>query len=148
MIVPVTNATPPITASSGSIPDQSLGGVDAVLQRDHRGPRPDYRADLFGDTFDVPQLDAGQNDIERADAGDIIRGLSRPDMCFAAVPLDTQPVLAYRREMGAASEEDHVRPGLGERGTIGSADAAGADHGDAHANLLIRAGSELPAGAR
>jgi hypothetical protein len=45
--------------------------------------------------------------------------------------------------MGAARNEDHIRPGLGERGTIGSADAAGADHGDAHPILPIQAASKL-----
>src|ERR1700682_5847751 len=61
-------------------------------------------------------------------------------MGLAAVPLDTEPVLAHCREMGAARDEDHVRPGLGERGAIGSANAAGADHRDPHPILLNRAG--------
>ena len=61
-------------------------------------------------------------------------------MGLAAVPLDTEPVLAHCREMGAARDEGHVRASLGERGAIGSANTAGADHSDAHPILLIQAG--------
>src|SRR5262249_58046989 len=116
--------------------DHALGGVDAILQRDHRGPRTDDRADLLGDPVDIPQFDAGQNHIDDADAGDIVGGLRRPDNGLAAIPFDAQPVLAHRREMCAARNEGHIRPGLGERGAIAPADTAGADHGDAHPLLL------------
>src|SRR5713101_1053273 len=64
-------------------------------------------------------------------------------MGFAAVPLDTEPVLAHCREMGAARDEGHIRTGLGERSAVGPANAAGADHRDAHPILLNQAGWEL-----
>jgi hypothetical protein len=98
---------------------------------------------LLAGGLDIPQLDAQQDVINDAYAGDIVGSLGRPDMGLAAIPLDTQPVLANRREMRAARDEGHIRPGAGERGAIGSADAAGADHGDAHPILLIQAGSKL-----
>ena len=53
-------------------------------------------------------------------------------MGLAAVALDPQTVLANCREMGAARDKGHVRPISGERGAIGPADTAGADHGEAH----------------
>src|SRR5262249_44543323 len=61
----------------------------------------------------------------------------RAYMGLAAVPLDTQPILLDRREMGAARDKGHIRPGLGEGGAIGTADAAGADHRNAHTILPI-----------
>ena len=67
-----------------------------------------------------------------ADPGDIVGGLDRLDVDFAAVPFDAKSILAHRREMGAARYEGHVRPGFCERSSIGPADTAGADHGDAH----------------
>jgi Protein of unknown function (DUF763) len=105
--------------------DHSLGSVDTVLQRDDRGLRPDYWTDLLSGRLDVPQFDAQQNDIDRADAGDVVGGVSRPDMGLAAITLDTQPVFVDCRQMGAARDEDRVRPGFGERGAIGPADASG-----------------------
>src|ERR1700726_1293569 len=123
--------------------DQPVSRVDAVLQRDDGGLRPDYWADLLAGGLDIPQLDAQQDVINDADTGDIVGGLGRPDMGLATIALDAQPVLANRREMGAARNEDHICPGPGERGALGSADAAGADHGDAHPILLIQAGSKL-----
>jgi hypothetical protein len=56
--MPETNATPNT--------DQSFGSVIPVLQRDNHPVRPNYTGDLLGDTFDVPQFDAGQNDIDNA----------------------------------------------------------------------------------
>src|SRR5690348_789549 len=58
--------------------------------------------------------------------------MCRPDVRFAAIPLDTQAVLTHRREVGAARDKGHIRPGLVQRGAIGPANAAGADHRDAH----------------
>jgi hypothetical protein len=49
----------------------------------------------------------------------------------------TDLVLANCREMGAARSEDQIRPRPGERGSIRSADAASADHSDAHPFLHL-----------
>ncbi len=116
--------------------DQPVGRVDAILQRDDRRLRADNWADLFSGGLDVPQLDAEEDVINVADAADIVSGLGRPDMGLAAIALDLETVLANCCEMGAARNEDHIRPGPGERGAIGPTDAAGADHGDAHPFLL------------
>src|SRR5215472_1908115 len=75
----------------------------------------DYRATS---TMPIPAISSG--------------GQRRPDNGLAAIPFDPQPVLAHRREMCAARNEGHIRPGLGERGAIGPADTAG----DAHPLLL------------
>src|SRR5437016_6850350 len=137
-MVPVTKALPPITGpgprigisrSAASMP--FCNGTTAVC-------RPDDWADLFSGGLDVPQLDAEQDVINDADAGDIVGSLSGPDVGLAAIPLDAQTVLANCRKMGAARNKGDVRPGLGERGAIGPADAAGADHGDAHPILSFR----------
>src|SRR5207245_6358257 len=106
--------------------------VDAVLQRDNCGPRPDDRAQPLPDAFDVPQFDAEQHQIDGADFGEVIRRLRRADVDLAAVPHDAQPVLADRREMRATRDKDDVRPGRRERRAIRSADPARADHRDAH----------------
>ncbi len=89
---------------------------------------------------DVPQLDAEQRVIDGADARDIVSGLRRPNMGFAAVSFDAQPVLTHRREMRTARDENDIRPGFGERSAVRAADAAGADDRDTHALLLIRRG--------
>src|ERR1700730_315802 len=96
--------------------DQPVSRVDAVLQRDDGGLRPDYWADLLAGGLDVPQLDAQQDVINNADTGDIVGGLGRPDIRLATIALDAQPVLANLREMSAARNEGHVRPISGERG--------------------------------
>jgi hypothetical protein len=80
--------------------DQPVGRVDAILQRNNRGLRPDDWADLAAGGLNVPQFDAQQDVINDADAGDIVGGLGRPDMRLASIALDTQP--ANRREMRAA----------------------------------------------
>ena len=46
---------------------QPLGGIDAVLQGNDGGVRPDHRLDRFARALDVPQLDAEQHDIDRPD---------------------------------------------------------------------------------
>jgi hypothetical protein len=125
--------------------DQPVSRVDAVLQRDDGGLRPDYWADLLAGGLDVPQLDAQQDVINDADTGDIVRGLGRPDMGLAAIALYPQPVRANRREMGAARGEDHIHPRPGERGAIGPADTAGADHGEAHEILPFSPVQRSPA---
>ena len=48
--------------------DQPIRRVDTVLQRDDRGLRPDYWADLLTGGLDVPQLDAQQDAINETDA--------------------------------------------------------------------------------
>src|ERR1700716_3719048 len=78
--------------------DQPGSRVDAVLQRDDGGLRPDDWADLLAGGLDVPQLDAQQDVINDADAGDIVGGLRRLDMGLAPIALDSEPVLANRRE--------------------------------------------------
>src|ERR1700730_3364783 len=94
--------------------DQPVSRVDAVLQRDDGGLRPDYWADLLAGGLDVPQLDAQQDVINNADVSDIVGGLGRPDMDLAAITFDPQSVLANCREMGAARNKGHIRPRLGE----------------------------------
>src|ERR1700680_5215832 len=68
--------------------DQPVGRIDAVLQRDDRGLRPDYWADLLAGGLDIPELHAQQDVINDADAGDVVGGLGRPDMRLATIALD------------------------------------------------------------
>ena len=117
--------------------DQPLVRVDAVLQRNDRGLRPDDRADLLAGALDIPQLDAQQHVIDEADAGQVVGGLGGPDQRLAAVALDPETVRLHRREMRAARDKGDVRPGLGQRGAVGPADPAGADDRDAHLLLPL-----------
>jgi hypothetical protein len=80
----------------------------------------------------MPPITASFPRIDGVDLGDFICRLSRLDVGFAAIPFDAKSVLAHRREMRAARDKGHIRPGLGERSAVGPADAAGADHRDAH----------------
>ena len=58
-------------------------------------------------------------------------------MGLATIALDSQPILADRRQMRATRDKGNVRPGRSERCAIRSTNAARADHGDAHALLLL-----------
>src|SRR6266542_3857926 len=134
-MVPVTKALPLITASGPRIGISRsaalmpfCNGTTAVC-----GPTTGRICSPAVSTSHSLTQSRTYND---ADAGDIVGGLSRPDMRLTAISLDTQSVLTKRREMGAARNKGHVRSGLGERGAKGSADAAGADHNDAHPILL------------
>jgi hypothetical protein len=64
-IMPVTNAMPPITASSPRTRISRSGGFDTDLGLPQFCD-PTIGADLLGDIFDVPQFDARQNDIDGA----------------------------------------------------------------------------------
>ena len=56
---------------------EALGGIDAVLQRDHRGFGADQRPDRRAGALDVPQLDAEQHDVDRSDECRIVGRLCR-----------------------------------------------------------------------
>ena len=91
--------------------DQPLRRVDAVLQRDHRGVGPDQRLDVLARAFDVPQLDAEQHEIDRADAlRDRRSPGSAPDGSRRAPPSILQARALHRREMRAARDEGDVGP--------------------------------------
>ncbi len=116
---------------------EPVGRIDAVLQGDDRGLRPDQRAELRPGALDIPKLDAKEHVIDRADRRDVVGRPGRADLGFAAVAFDPQAMLAHRREMRAARDKGDLRPRLGERGAVGAADPAGADNRDPHSSTHV-----------
>ena len=115
--------------------DQPLAGVDAVLQRDDRRVGPHQRADGGARAFHVPQLDAEQHDIDRADAGRVVGGLDGADMHVPARAQHSEPTRPHRRQMRAARNEAHIGPRLRQRRPERAPNPAGADHRNPHVRV-------------
>ena len=88
--------------------------------------------------FDVPQLDAEQHDIDRADLGGIVGRLRRHQMGVAARALNFQAIALHGGEMRAARDEGDVGARLGQRRAKPASDAAGADNRNTHGVFLTR----------
>lgn len=94
--------------------------------------RPYERTDLLARGFNVPELHAKQNNINRPNGGDIVRCLDWTDYGFAAAALDPKPILTHRRQMGTPSDEGYIRSCLCQSCSETPADTAGPDHCDFH----------------
>ena len=112
--------------------NQPLAGVDPVLQRDDRRVGPDERPDGGAGTLHVPQLDAEQHEIDRADAGRLVGRLGGAEMDIPARAQHAQAARAHRRQVGTARDEGHIGPGLRQRCPERSSDAASTYHRDPH----------------
>ena len=111
-----------------------LDAVDAVLERDDDAATLDERRDLRRAALDVPQLDAEHHDVDRRERRRIVASPSTlRKRHVASRALDAQSVLAHRGEMRAARDERDIVARLREPRAEVAADAAGADHRDAHA---------------
>ena len=117
--------------------DQAFGGVDAVLKGDHGGGWADQGLDGLASGFYVPELDAEQNEIDRADAARVVGRPRRVDQGFAASAFYPEAVFAYCLQVGAAGDEGYVGTGFGQGGPEGAADSAGTDDGYAHGSNSV-----------
>ena len=68
-------------------------GINAVLQGDHRRVGADHRLDRLACAFDIPQFDAEQHDIDRADLGGVVGRLGRHQMGSPRPPWIFRPWL-------------------------------------------------------
>ena len=136
-------ATPPITASlprmgaSRSLASMPFcSGMTAVSG-------PTMRADGCAGALHVPQLDAEQDDVDRADGGWVVGGLGGVEVDVAARAKHLRPLGAHRRQVRAAREEGHVRAGLRQRRPERPADAAGADYRDRMVSFPVLSASPV-----
>ena len=113
--------------------NQTVGGVDAVLQRDHRGGRPDKRLDGGPGGLDVPQLDAEQDEVERDRwwRGHPSRAVGLK-IVSPRPPSMRRPLARMAFKWAPRATKVTSAPAVCKRGSKGAADASGADDGYAH----------------
>jgi hypothetical protein len=114
-------------------PSDDVGRVDPVLERNDDSAARDERRDLQRRRLDVPQLHAQHDDVARRDARDVAGKCRVADRRGAESAFDDEAALAQRGEMRAPRDERHVVSRLREPAAEIPADAAGADHRNAHA---------------
>ena len=112
--MPVTKATPPITASCPRIGISRSAASTPFCSGTTAVSGPTIVRSCLPTLSTSHNLTQNSTIVDGANAGDVIGRLGRPDMGLAAISLDTQSVLAHRREMRATSDKGHVCPGLGK----------------------------------
>ena len=134
-MVALTATVPLITAvGPEKNRDQPVRRIHPILERNDRCVRTEQRAQLLAHCLRIPQLHAEQNNIDRADVGDIVRRLDRANDRLAPAAFNPQANFLHGRQMRAASNKSYVGTRLRQRCSERSTDTAGADNGYLHLN--------------
>src|SRR5688572_27112302 len=96
-----------LTDDGGKIGD----AVDAVLQRQHRRPRPEHRYDERQRRRVVVGLDRDDDHVNRANLVGILFRARLDDEVAEHWTADLEPATAYGLEVGTARDEGHVVSG-------------------------------------
>ena len=105
---------------------------EPILERNDHATLGNQRQDLPRRGFHVPQLDAKHDDIARRKRSGIVGEGGVGDRRVTARALDHKAAFANGGQVRAARDERHVVAGLRQSRAEVAADAAGADHRNAH----------------
>ena len=128
-MVALTATVPFITAGRPNNRDQPVRRIHPILERNDRCVRTEQRAQLLAHCLHIPQLHAEQNDIDRADVGDIFRRLDRANDRLASAAFNPQANFPAWPPNARRAQQKFRRRRLRQRGSERSADTAGADNG-------------------
>ena len=127
---------------------QPVGGLDAILQRNHDGIPTDERPHALRGVRNLPGLDADQHDVDRAQRRRIVGGGRRLDHEVAGDARHPKAARADGRQVLSPGDEGHVLAGLGQPPAEVASHCAGSEDRDAHAAFQRWDGSMADADER
>ena len=114
---------------------QALCIVDAVLQAENGGLRPQASGERAAGLLGIGGFDAHQHQIGRGQRGGVGRGLGG-QVSFESFGVEQQAMGIDGVDMLLPADEGHVMPGPQQQSPVIASDRAGTDDRDFHALLL------------
>ena len=114
---------------------KTLRIVDAVLQAENGGFRPQSPRQRPAGGFGIGRFHADQHQVGRGEGGGVGRGLRR-QVSLEPRHIQQQAMGVDGVDMRLPADEGHVMPGAQQQAAIVASDRSGADDRDLHAWLL------------